>query len=218
MTTCEQCGANALDARGICGNCGWQAPDGDIALGETREADVAASVARGHEPHVSGAPRFERTTQMPPYAPPRPTTGRPVSGMGTGNVGATSRYCGTCGARITGNEAFCGQCGTPIGGANDFGTSLDVRSSDAGRYGGSGAWTPGEGDALTEPFVVSPVGGYPRTPANNPYAQMGYGGSGAMNGQASADSSRGIKTLFGVLCLVASVASAVGAVFLAVHR
>ena len=50
VMTCEQCGADAVDTRGVCRNCGWQArqsqyaqdPYGDDApsLGETRAADV----------------------------------------------------------------------------------------------------------------------------------------------------------------------------------
>ncbi len=47
MYTCKRCGANALDARGLCHNCGWQATANDFyanddapSLGETRAAEA----------------------------------------------------------------------------------------------------------------------------------------------------------------------------------
>ena len=47
VTTCEQCGANAVDERSICRNCGWEADarafraDEDAqSLGETRAAQM----------------------------------------------------------------------------------------------------------------------------------------------------------------------------------
>src|SRR5215472_10533832 len=96
---------------------------------------------------------------MPRNTPP----GSPLSRTGTSgpNVGGTqsgtSRYCGTCGARIEPGEVFCGQCGTPVGaGGSSLGNYGGGRSSGAGRYRmEDDVWSPGQGDALTE--AVPPV-------------------------------------------------------------
>jgi predicted amidophosphoribosyltransferase len=72
VTTCEQCGANAVDERGICGNCGWEADarafreDEDAqSLGETRAAEVQTSVGPAREQRGTMNARFERTSQRP---------------------------------------------------------------------------------------------------------------------------------------------------------
>ena len=218
MAICEQCGADAVDIEGICGNCGWQAPEGAhldddaSSLGETRAADVLPTqAARGG---VS-MPRLERTSQMPHYAPSSQPTGR---AMGTQT--STSRYCGTCGARIAPGEAFCGQCGTPVGaGSGDFGTALNMPAGAPTRYhvGTNAEWSSAEGDAPTEAFAVSPLSGYGRTPGV-PYGQAGYGPNGGLpqTGGAS-NSSRTLRIVIGILCLAGSLVSAVVAVIIAVR-
>jgi hypothetical protein len=223
VTTCEQCGANAVDERGICGNCGWEADarafraDEDAqSLGETRAAQVQTSVGPAREQRGTMNARFERTSQLP-QQPPARTTGH--MGTGPGAPSSTSRFCGTCGARIVGNEAFCGQCGTPVGqGSGDFGTAMDARGSGPGQYGQrGGTWAAADGDAPTEAFVVSPAPGYGRSGLNGPYGQAAYTPGGSLAGQPADDSSRSVKTMFGVLCLVGSIVSAIAAVILALH-
>jgi hypothetical protein len=187
--------------------------DEDVdSQGETRAADVLPTqAARGG----TSAARLERTSQMPYFPPSSQPTGR---SMGTQT--STSRYCGTCGARIAPGEAFCGQCGTPVGsGSGDFGTALNMPGGAPTRYHvGSGAeWSSAAGDAPTEAFAVSPLGGYGRTPSM-PYGQSGYGPNSGMPqvGDASG-SSRTLRIVIGILCLAGSLVSAVAAVIIAVH-
>lgn len=211
MTTCEYCGADAVDQRGVCQNCGRLAADSGSrldddrpSLGETRAAD------------------------MPPVQPPRTppagmssrTAGTPRYGSGaaqrTSGPQGTARFCGTCGARIEPGEAFCGQCGSPVGAGADY--TRDMTVSDSSRYGatGSGTWGAGGGDAPTEaydyppPPVVAPYnrGGL----AGGPYTPSRFGASPALPAAAS----RTNRTLFGLLCLLGSLLSAAGAVYLAI--
>lgn len=223
MTTCEQCGADAVDAQGRCLNCGWQVPTSDYdedsspSLGETRAADIPDAVeARGSRVSQAPAPRFERTAQMPEYGPPQPQPTRggpntpPLSG-GTGMTG-TARYCGACGARITGNEAFCGQCGTPIGATGGFGSAMDQQQT---RYqvGGTGGWQQGAGDDPTEMFVPAPANPYQQR-SGVPYHPTGYGPAAPR----PADSSRTVRIVFGILCLAGSIGSAAAALVLALKK
>ncbi len=212
VSICEQCGADAVGTDGVCGNCGWQLPDSApaeddaISLGETRAADVPPAQARSG----TSLPRLERTSQMPYFTP-----GSPVAGRGLGTQTSTSRYCGTCGARVAAGEAFCGQCGTPVGGSSaDFGTSLNVPGAGPARYHVGMGWSDGEGDAPTEAFGVSQGSRYPYA-GGTPYAQMGYGREA--QGAGASSSSRTIRIVAGVLCLAGSLVSAIAAVILAVH-
>lgn len=224
MTTCEHCGADAVNAEGICANCGWQAPDAayesdDLpSLGETRAADFAMP---------SGTPE-SRSTQTPPPRLSRngeaPYAGRPTrtsgpAGNGMGTTGGTARYCGTCGARIAAGEAFCGQCGTPVGASGgDYGT-VNMPSGPASRYqvGGTG-WTPASGDDPTEEFIAPPSNAYPRTPPGAAYMPAGYTNGQNMPPMAAQNGSgRTVRIVFGILCLAGSIGSAVAAVVLAVQ-
>src|SRR5262249_40791747 len=136
------------------------------SLGETRAAQVESSVAHRRASRAAMDPQFERTTQMPPYSPSG-AGGRP--GTGTGAPASTSRFCGTCGARIVGNEAFCGQCGAPVGLGSgdyggDYGSDMDRRGSGPGQYGPrEDAWATADREAATESFAVAPMPGYARS-------------------------------------------------------
>src|SRR5262249_56123461 len=104
------------------------------AYGETRAADIP-----GDRTPVSGYGAGGRRT-TPPGRPTRVARTAPPS---TG--GATTQFCGTCGARISGAEAFCGQCGTPVGqSGDDYTSALGVSGSAPARYhvGATGPWTP----------------------------------------------------------------------------
>jgi len=222
VTTCEQCGADAVDERGRCLNCGWQAApagydaaydeDGSPSLGETRAADVPDPVeVRGSAAGEPSEPRFGRTAQMPGYGPPRPHPTRagpntPPANGATGMAG-TTRYCGACGARITGNEAFCGQCGTPIGAT---GTGFGAMDQQATQYqvGGAG-WPQGAGNDPTEMFVAPPLNPYQQR-SGVPYQPTGYERAAHRAG----GSSRTVRVVFGVLCLAGSIGSAVAAIVL----
>lgn len=220
MTTCEQCGAEAVDAAGRCRNCGWQAPASDYddsspSLGETRAADVP-DVVEIHGGRTSQAPepRFDSTAQMPPYGQPypQPARGGPNTPPITGTTGMTStgRFCGACGARITGNEAFCGQCGTPVGATSSgFGSAQDQQQT---RYqvGGAAGWQQGASDEPTEMFVAPPMNPYQQR-TGVPYQPTGYNPAV----QRSADSSRTVRVVFGILCLAGSIGSAIAAIVLA---
>lgn len=224
VTTCEQCGADAIDGRGRCLNCGWQAPGSDYeqdsspSLGETRAADIQDVVeARNSRATHSPAPRFDRTAQMPPYGQmqPQPAHAGPNTPpfAGATAMTGTSRFCGACGARITGNEAFCGQCGTPIGATGSgFGSDMDQEPT---RYQVSGAsgWQQRGGDEPTEMFMPAPANPYqPRSGV--PYQQTGN----APAVSRADDSSRTVRIVFGILCLAGSISSAVAAIVLALNH
>src|SRR5260221_222115 len=87
--------------------------------------------------------------------------------------------------------------------------------NDGGR---GGPWGTADGHAPTEAFVASPAPGYGRSGMNGPYGQTGYTPGGSLAGQPADDSSRSVKTVFGVLCLVGSIVSAIAAVILALHK
>lgn len=231
MTTCEQCGADAVNAQGVCANCGWQASerayedDDSPSLGETRAADIPASEAAPGVGRSQMPPsRVMRTAEMP-----RPGTGfgqashvsGPPAGTGIGTNAGAARYCGTCGARIAPGEAFCGQCGTPIGaGSGDHGT-VNIPAGPVSRYQVGGAWGGISGDAPTEEYGASLANAYPHNQAGMPYTPPQYGSGPNMppvGAPAASGSGRTVRIVFGVLCLVGSIASAVVAVILAVTK
>lgn len=228
VITCERCGADAVDARGQCRNCGWQAPpeqhqsnDSSPSLGETRAADLPATPVRAPNP----APRASAVAaSSAPYARgTRPVGGGlpPVPAVG----GPSSRYCGTCGARIENGQSFCGQCGTPVDAATPYsGTEYNAaaRSADAVRYqiGAVDEW--GNGDALTEAIADVPpahlASGFARSGLHSPASPYGAGyaaGAGAPPLETPTGSSRTLRVVLGVICLACSVASAVAAIVLA---
>lgn len=226
VTTCEQCGADAVNAQGVCANCGWQAPaglyedDDSPSLGETRAADIPAPDGLpGARYAQTPPPRFSRTAELPRPGQPSHASG-PAGGGGMGTNAGTTRYCGTCGARIATGEAFCGQCGTPVGASGgDYGT-VNMPAGTASRYqiGGAG-WSAG-GDAPTEQYVAPLANGYPHTQAGMPYTPPAYASGPNMPpvGAAPASGSgRTVRVVFGVLCLAGSIASAIVAVILAVQ-
>lgn len=216
MTTCENCGAETVDARGVCRTCGWHAGD-DVtldddspSLGATRAADVLE-------------PQGARPTRSGGATPPRPsaTVQHSMSSAGTppsprGSAG-TARFCGTCGARLEPGEAFCGQCGTPVSAAGDY--TRNVPAGPTSRYyaGGNGGWSAGNGDDYTEEFTAPPLPA--AAPYNRPSAVGGGpytpGGFGAPASPPIADQSRTGRIVFGLLCILGSLVSAAGAAFIA---
>lgn len=224
MKTCERCGADTVDARGICRTCGWNARDGVYSdysamddtpsLGETRAADIPPG---GYTP-ASPASQAARSSRMNPY----PTEARPTISGGTTSGG---RFCGTCGARLESGTAFCGQCGTPVavggaGGAGgpSFGAS-GLRQSGQEQYR-VGSWSDGDGNDVTEmiPGAPPPVrGGFGRSGVGLPYGGAPYHPPGYAPG-GSAPTSRSSQTarlIVGVLCLIGSIVSASTAIILA---
>lgn len=231
MTTCEHCGAHAVNAHGVCEECGWRTAASGVAyddsspsLGETRAADVPYSPAEQRPAHAPGTrvpntpmPPLEHTTGRPNQtgaprstadARPRYTTAAPTS---------TSRYCGTCGARIAPGEAFCGQCGTPVGAGSIAGTSLQPAANPYDRYqiDSDSAWSSAEGDAPTEAFIPSSAQPYPRGFSSAPNARGSFGPSSGAAATSAASSARTGRIIVGVVCLIGSLASAVGAIVLA---
>jgi hypothetical protein len=223
--TCERCGADAVDARGRCRNCGWQMPmnaysdrGSSPSLGETRAAEIPA-----------GAPG------RPAAAMPLPASGvssHPGRSFGSAlppvpvSSGPTGRFCGTCGARLEAGRAFCGQCGTPIA-ATGFSGRV-APTSGSGRYlrDADEDWAVEDGDAPTEevpdfppPFVNpygSPVG---KGPLSGPYGAMGYGnGAGAPPLETPSGGSRSTRIVLGMICLFGSVVSAAAAIILALAK
>lgn len=224
MKTCEFCGADAVDARGICRNCGRQSREamysGDTdnmqSLGETRAADVPP----GGYGTASATSQPARNPRMNPY----PTEAHPASPVG----GATSggRFCGTCGARLESGMAFCGQCGTPVAASTANGLTL---GSNALRQTGQeqyhvGGWSEGDGNELTEAilpgagapgfnnFGRSGVGGGLQYGAV-PYHPAGYSSSQPNTAQRSANTTR---LIIGVVCIIISIVSATAAIILAI--
>lgn len=235
MTRCEQCGADAVSEDGVCGNCGWQAPAAAAApeaetadelgsspsLGETRAADIPDLPAprpatRSGTPAAAAAaaPAVERTVDLPRYTPPA----RPSGSRAPSTTGTPARFCGTCGARITGNEAFCGQCGTPVSASMaDAGTAFRAPATGTARFrsDADGPWQSTDGDAPTEAFLP-PAPAYAR--GARPTAYPMDGGYTAGRAPAAGGSGRSVRIVLGILCLVGSLASAAGALLLALQQ
>jgi hypothetical protein len=230
VTTCEHCGADAVNARGVCEECGWQAAASGVAfddsspsLGETRAADVPFAPAEQRTTAVPGAgapitpmPPLERTTGRPN----QPTAADAQLRYSTAAPVSTSRYCGTCGARIAPGEAFCGQCGTPVGAGSNIGTALHPASGQYGRYQveSNSTWSPAQGDAPTEAFIPSSGQPYARGYSSAPNARGGYASSPGAAATPADASARTGRIIVGVVCLIGSLASAIGAIVLAVAK
>lgn len=219
MTTCENCGADTVDARGMCRTCGWQAgdevtvDDDSPSLGQTRAAD-AAEPPRGGAQWSAGATRSRASTTSQYGAA---SSGMPASSRGAGTAG-TARFCGTCGARLEPGEAFCGQCGTPVGAGGDY--TRNVPAGQPSRYyvGGNGAWAGTGGDAYTEEYTAPPLPAAapynrPSAPGAGIYTPPGFG---AQTAPETAGESRAGRVVFGLLCILGSLISAAGAVYLAI--
>jgi len=239
VSICERCGMNAVDARGLCHNCGWQAPstqayssyladdDDSPSLGKTRIAEAPAAPV--------GAAPGTRVMTPPPTQPTQVarTTGRP---------GDAPAYCGTCGARLEDGQAFCGQCGSPVTGvgADDplgsrMGAGLTVAAPQIGgapasgparyRIGDAQGWA--DDDTRTEMFTEAPQrapygpygsgGGTRGRVPTPPYASRGYTSGYAVPGQVEASSSRTLKIVFGLLCLLGGLLTAIAAIVLALN-
>ena len=240
MSICERCGMNAVDARGLCHNCGWQAPttqaygayltddDDSPSLGQTRVAEA---------PATPGAPTAGTRVMTPP-----PTQAAPGA-RATGRPNDAPAYCGTCGARLEDGQAFCGQCGSPVTGvgangalASQMGAGLTVAAppvlgapASGGarhRIGDAQGW--GDDDARTEMFTEAPQrapygpygsGGATRgRVATPPYGARGYtSGYPAAGDVAAASSARTLKIVFGLLCVLGGLITAIAAIVLALQ-
>lgn len=216
MGTCERCGADAVDARGICRNCGWQAPiemyDEAPSFGETRAADPAMPPGAARYPaSASGVDRASTVAAQATRASrPGPQSGAPAS---------TSRYCGVCGARITGSETFCGQCGAPVGSPSGPGVGARAggQAGPTGRYqvGGAAGWDDDDRNAYTEALPETPTMAAARNPyAADPYARSyapQYGGRPASEAP-SGGLTRSTRITLGVIFLAVSILLALGAI------
>ncbi len=111
---------------------------------------------------------------------------------------SSSRFCGACGARIEPGQTFCGQCGAPVAASGVFSAAMTSVPSDSGHYvvGGYPEWDPDDRDSPT--VVDAPVRGAYRA---------------APTGDASG---RALRVIFGVLCLLGSLISAIAAIVLAI--
>lgn len=222
MARCEHCGANAVDATGVCRACGWhtEAETMDLAgetpsLGETRAADVPAP-ARPPLLVRRDTPQGPSPRGAGPSGPPSRATGR-VASVGT-------RYCGTCGARIEPGEQYCGQCGTPLAaGAPTSGTELRTAlrptPSLPGHYRSEAgldddAWQPYDNDAPTEAYAPSVHPGmgqsYPGYGRSMPGAYTGTYPVAARHGP-----NRELRVVLGILCILGGLVSGAGAIILA---
>jgi hypothetical protein len=245
--TCEQCGADAVGADGICRRCGaraaGRAPQGSAGggpasasgagaptQGETRAADLV--VAR--KPPLP-LPRGTATSGAPaPYGQPGAPSSRP-SRPPIRPAGATStaHYCGSCGARLVPGEQFCGQCGTPVFVAEPpegtaFGRTPFTPSpygDDQGDGWGEGAY-PDDYNAPTEEYSDLPSrgragygsGGYPGAFRGSYSGAYPSGYAGDPRDGHMSSSDRRLLTVFGIVCLAGAVISGVGAVYLALVK
>jgi len=225
----------AVDARGLCHNCGWQAAatqeygayladDDSPSLGKTRVAEA---------PIIPGAAPGTRVMTPPP---PQPTQ----AARATGRPSDAPAYCGTCGARLEDGQAFCGQCGSPVPGADDLasrmGAGLTVAAPPVGPAPASGAaryrigdapgWT--DDDARTEMYTAeapqrAPYGPYGSGGATRgrvatpPYGARGYVSGYGADAQVADNSARTLKIVFGLLCLAGGLITAIAAIILALN-
>ncbi len=195
------------------------------SYGETRAADPALSpppAARygASGPGACGAAAVDRGSTAAAQATRAARTG-PVSGANAGaNAGAAGgRFCGVCGARITGAETFCGQCGSPVTPVSGPGARPGSQPGPIGRYGAP-AWDD-DPNGYTEALPESPTMAASRNPYADPYARSyapQYGSRGAVaEAPAAGGMSHSTRVTLGVVFLAISILLALGAILLLVH-
>lgn len=132
---------------------------------------------------------------------------------------ATGRFCGVCGARITGTETFCGQCGSPVGSPSGPGGRPGSQPG-GGRYqvGGVAGWDDDDRNAYTEALPETPTMAAARNPfanANDPYGRSyapQYGSQGTAVQQTGM--TRSTRMTLGIVFLAVSILLALGAIAL----
>lgn len=119
-------------------------------------------------------------------------------------AGSTTQFCGTCGAPLEPGRAYCGQCGTPVSqsGVQSMSTGAYRSPSGSSLYQHSGIdWDDDDdGDAPTV--------------AELPMEEL-YGNHTGAGAYGAEDSSRSLRIMVGILCLIGSFATAVAAIVLA---
>jgi hypothetical protein len=182
----------------------------------TRAGDLGATTALPNgqptpRPSLGASGLHSGSPNQYPYTPrsgvAAPTPGAPVKlpVKSATPPPTTTRYCGTCGAALEPGRPFCGQCGTPVTTSGVHGTAKRPAPSASGLYRQSGAdWDDVDGDAPTV--------------AEMPMGEL-YGGYGGAYGDdvPADDSSRALRIIVGVLCLIGSFATAVAAIVIALN-
>jgi hypothetical protein len=168
-------------------------------FGATNAADIGATTALPGGQPTPRPPLRPSVVQGGTNQYPRaPRTGVNAPPLTPPPVVSTTRFCGTCGAPLEPGRPFCGQCGTPVSTSGVHSTAMNASPSSSGLYRGSGAgWGALDSDAPTVAEM----------PMENLYGEMA----------APDDTSRSLRILIGVLCLVGSFATAVAAIVLALH-
>jgi hypothetical protein len=186
------------------------------SYGETRAADPALSPpATGRYPaSAPGMAGVDRGSTIAAQA-----TRSQRSGPTAGANPATGRFCGVCGARITGAETFCGQCGSPVASPSGPGMRPGSQPGPVGRYqvGGAAGWDDDDRNAYTEALPETPTMAAARNPyAADPYARSyapQYGSRGAPETQTGG-MTRSTRITLGVIFLALSILLALGAIAL----
>ena len=213
MGTCDHCGADAVDASGVCRACGWRVAEdtmglssGVPSLGETRAADAFVPPPQPQLLRRAAPP----TRVAAPDSPPSRATGR-VPAVNT-------RYCGACGALIGPGEQYCGQCGTPLVATSgtELRTAMRPTPSAPGRYRGDGdmndeVWSPYDNDAPTEAYTPSIGGGLGQS-----YPVYSHGMPGAYSQPVNGARNRELRVVLGILCILGGLVSGAGAIILAI--
>lgn len=183
------------------------------SLGETRAADPAFSppVTGRYPASASGVDRASTVAAQATRSPRSSPMSEPMSGPNA----ATSRFCGSCGARVTGIETFCGQCGKPLGSPSGAGMRGGSQPAPSARYqvGAAAEWDD-DANAYTEALPESPTIAASYNPySGDPYARSyapQYGSRGAMD--AEGGMSRSTRMTLGVVFLAISIVLALGAI------
>ena len=194
-------------------------------FGATRASDFGATSAlpnsrpvgsQAARPPYSSLGIREQTSKIPRAsradAPMAARTPPPVAGPATPApaAAASTRYCGACGAPLDPGRPYCGQCGTAVSTSGVNGgvdaPPMSPSPSSSGLYRGSSAgwsndaWDTSDGDAPTVAEL----------PMDDLYS--GYTGHNAV---VADDSSRMLRLVVGILCLIGSFATAIAAIVLA---
>jgi hypothetical protein len=221
MTTCEHCGADAVGVDDICRACGWRAarsevvePDDAPSLAETRAADLPVPARSPLLSRVQAPPAFGARDVRGAHTP----SGGSSTHAGAGPLpgGQTSRFCGTCGARIEVGQQFCGQCGSAVLAGSDIGEGTALQRavyppSPRRAMSSPNAWDSVDHDAPTETFMD-----YPDQGMNSYPQQFGFGRSAVgQAGGAVRDQSSDVRIIIGILCVLGGLISGAGALILA---